>query len=84
MDGARRRRTRDRARRRWYAHHRQVRFARRLGFPRPDVDVEGSSGPAIDQAFYRSVAGIVLPGPQVPISTMIFRGTKLRPDFPGE
>jgi len=33
MDGSRKRRMRDRARKAWYAHHRQLRFARWLGFP---------------------------------------------------
>ena len=32
MDATRRRRTRDRARQRWYARQRQRRFARFLGF----------------------------------------------------
>ncbi len=32
MDSHRRRRTRDRARKAWYAHYRQVRFARWFGF----------------------------------------------------
>ncbi len=32
MDSHRRRRTRDRARKTWYAHYRQVRFARWFGF----------------------------------------------------
>jgi hypothetical protein len=32
MEAHRRRRTRDQARKRWYAHYRQVRFARWLGF----------------------------------------------------
>jgi hypothetical protein len=32
MDATRARRTRDRARQRWYARHRQLRFARFLGF----------------------------------------------------
>jgi hypothetical protein len=37
MDGTRPRRTRDPARRRWYARHRQARFARFLGFPAPAI-----------------------------------------------
>jgi hypothetical protein len=32
MDATRKRRTRDRARQQWYAHERQRRFARFLGF----------------------------------------------------
>jgi hypothetical protein len=32
MDATRKRRTRDRARRAWYARHRQLRFSRWLGF----------------------------------------------------
>jgi hypothetical protein len=33
MDATRARRTRDRARQKWYARYRQQRFARFLGFP---------------------------------------------------
>jgi hypothetical protein len=33
MDATRARRTRDRARQKWYARYRQLRFARFLGFP---------------------------------------------------
>ena len=36
MDATRPRRTRDRARQKWYARHRQQRFARFLGFPLSD------------------------------------------------
>ena len=32
MDGTRKRRTRDQARRAWYSRHRQLRFSRWLGF----------------------------------------------------
>jgi hypothetical protein len=32
MEAHRRRRTRDEARKTWYAHHRQIRFARWFGF----------------------------------------------------
>jgi hypothetical protein len=35
MDATRSRRTRDRARTRWYARWRSLRFARHLGFPAP-------------------------------------------------
>ena len=42
MDGSRKRRTKDRARKAWYAHHRQVRFARWLGSPRPEIGIAGS------------------------------------------
>ena len=45
MDGTRRRRTRDRARQKWYARCRQQRFARFLGFAKDD---SGSS--KLDQA----------------------------------
>jgi len=38
MDATRRRRTRDRARQRWYARQRQRRFARFLGFPSEDTE----------------------------------------------
>src|SRR5262249_38986852 len=37
IDGSRRRRTKDRVRKAWYARHRQRRFARRLGFPAAEV-----------------------------------------------
>jgi hypothetical protein len=47
MDATRRRRTRDRARQRWYARERQRRFARFMGFasgaleaPRADLGVK--------------------------------------------
>ena len=40
MDGSRKRRMKDRARKAWYAHHRQVRSARWLGFLR----IEGDPG----------------------------------------
>jgi hypothetical protein len=36
MDATRPRRKRDRARQKWYARHRQQRFARFLGFPLGD------------------------------------------------
>lgn len=39
MDGTRRRRTRDQVRQAWYARHRQRRFARMLGFARPEEAV---------------------------------------------
>jgi hypothetical protein len=39
VDGARRRRSKDRPRKTWYAYHRQVRFARRLGFGKVDADL---------------------------------------------
>jgi hypothetical protein len=39
MDGQRSRRTRDHARRTWYAYYRQVRFARWLGFVEIDFDL---------------------------------------------
>ena len=38
MDGSRKRRMKDQARKVWYAHHRQVRFARWLGFLRIEGD----------------------------------------------
>jgi hypothetical protein len=38
MDSHRTRRTRDQARKVWYAHCRQVRFARRLGFVGANAD----------------------------------------------
>jgi hypothetical protein len=46
MDGTRARRTKDRARRRWYARHRQWRFARFLGFAGKDLgrDQDGRVG----------------------------------------
>jgi hypothetical protein len=37
MDATRARRTKDRARQRWYASHRQRRFARFLGFAAKDL-----------------------------------------------
>jgi hypothetical protein len=37
MDATRARRTKDRTRQRWYAHHRQRRFARFLGFTAKDL-----------------------------------------------
>ncbi|QEH34881.1 hypothetical protein OJF2_34260 [Aquisphaera giovannonii] len=39
MDARRSRRTRDRARKSWYAYYRQVRFARWLGFATGDGDL---------------------------------------------
>ena len=39
MDGSRKRRTKDPARKSWYARHRQARFARWLGFGRVDGDL---------------------------------------------
>ena len=55
MDGSRRRRRKDRARRAWYAHHRQLRFARWLGFlpadrGAGDVDVARGRGLLMDCA----------------------------------
>ena len=38
MDGQRNRRTRDQARKAWYAYHRQVRFARWFGFIQNEAD----------------------------------------------
>jgi hypothetical protein len=40
MESHRRRRTRDQARKAWYAHHRQVRFARWFGFIREVTDLD--------------------------------------------
>jgi hypothetical protein len=42
MDATRSRRTRDRARERWYAHWRTLRFARRLGFSPATVVTTGT------------------------------------------
>ena len=39
MDATRARRTKDQARKAWYAYYRQVRFARWLGFVKVDVDL---------------------------------------------
>lgn len=39
VDGCRRRRTKDRSRKTWYAYYRQVRFARWLGFRNADADL---------------------------------------------
>jgi hypothetical protein len=38
MESHRSRRTRDQARKAWYAYYRQVRFARWLGFVKGDAD----------------------------------------------
>ncbi|MFO0890530.1 MAG: hypothetical protein U0790_15480 [Isosphaeraceae bacterium] len=40
MDAQRSRRTRDRARKSWYAHYRQVRFARWFGFIGAETDLK--------------------------------------------
>jgi hypothetical protein len=69
MDGSRKRRTKDRARKVWYAHHRQVRFARWLGFPRPETDVLGWPRPGTDSTFFPFAARRVLPDPSILIST---------------
>lgn len=45
MDATRARRTRDRTRQVWYAHHRQQRFARFLGFAQ-GVNSKRTGGPA--------------------------------------
>jgi hypothetical protein len=39
MDAQRSRRTRDQARKSWYAHYRQIRFARWFGFIEADADL---------------------------------------------
>ena len=39
MDARRSRRTKDRARKAWYAYYRQVRFARWLGFVKVEDDL---------------------------------------------
>ena len=39
MDACRSRRTRDPARKAWYAYYRQIRFARWLGFVEVDCDL---------------------------------------------
>jgi hypothetical protein len=39
MDARRNRRTRDQARKHWYAHYRQVRFARWFGFIESDAEL---------------------------------------------
>jgi hypothetical protein len=67
MDATRARRTRDRARQRWYANHRQRRFARHMGFQAglpPIGDLEPTStttyyeSPSWDEASYvKSVVG---------------------------
>ena len=46
MDGTRRRRTRDRARQKWYARCRQQRFARFLGFAKDESGIEQAIEPA--------------------------------------
>jgi hypothetical protein len=62
MDGTRPRRRRDPARRGWYARHRTVRFARRLGFPPAGDAAPGTlaCGPAagllLDAARYAATA----------------------------
>ena len=57
MDAQRSRRTKDKARKAWYAYYRQVRFARWLGFIEVDRNLNfafrqsflpGSSGPSRD------------------------------------
>lgn len=64
MDATRPRRTRDRARRGWYAYHRTARFARRLGFP-PDGAAPGTSaccppaGLLLDAARYAATAWFI-------------------------
>jgi hypothetical protein len=40
MDAKRARRTRGQARRCWYAHYRQIRFARWFGFIGPETDLD--------------------------------------------
>jgi hypothetical protein len=40
MDAQRTRRTRDQARKTWYAHYRQIRFARWFGFIEADADLD--------------------------------------------
>jgi hypothetical protein len=40
MEAHRSRRTRDQARKAWYAHYRQVRFARWFGLIGPDVNLD--------------------------------------------
>ncbi len=63
MDATRPRRKRDQARRAWYAYHRTVRFARRLGFspayaaPGPDPPACGpAAGLLLDAARYAVTA----------------------------
>ena len=43
MESHRSRRTRDQARKAWYAHYRQVRFARWFGFIAEDANLDQSS-----------------------------------------
>jgi hypothetical protein len=61
MDAHRSRRTRDQARKAWYAYYRQVRFARWFGFIEPDADLNLLLRNPI--AANPSQAVIGLPGP---------------------
>jgi hypothetical protein len=54
MDATRARRTRDRARQKWYARYRQQRFARFLGFPQ---GAPATSHTTQGRAFYRIAVG---------------------------
>ena len=69
MDGSRRRRTKDHARKAWYAHHQQRRFARFLGFPRPEIDVAGQPRRGTDSTAFPFAARRALSDPAVSIST---------------
>ena len=54
MDATRARRTRDRARQKWYARYRQQRFARFLGFPQ---GTPATSHLTPDRAVHRIAGG---------------------------
>ena len=49
MDATRPRRTKDRARRAWYASRRQQRFAYRLGFPQHDKNRAPAVAPWVNR-----------------------------------
>lgn len=56
MDAQRTRRTRDQARKTWYAHYRQIRFARWFGFIDTDTDLDALLQRRVTQSHPRGSA----------------------------
>jgi hypothetical protein len=69
MDGSRKRRTKDHARKAWYAQQRQLRFARFLGFPRPATDAPGRTQRGTDSTPFPFAVSGALSVPSLSIST---------------
>ena len=74
MDAQRSRRTRDQARKTWYAYYRQVRFARWLGFIELDTDGKQTFRDRLDPGWNSVPVNSLLFGPAAPLGEASFSG----------